>query len=428
MDDVDTRLERILPILEDRVSIQLKKFEETLNVDSFVKPIIKGIKNRNEKIETKKKLIEFHKTIMPIAFKPIMEMEEMQDMAKIGVANILQAMGYKTKIDSTLKGYSGNTYYVSVLAPTQYRTLIVDQTVLSSQLMGWLNVELPKTFNTSKVTIADFFKYIDISLALKEKPAIYWLHDYKVSPEIADKVGFNLKRLSTEMAYEFGRRKGMSDEEINKALLTDEEFKEMTNTMDKFLSGTMKSFTKPILNLTAKNPLLPFDVRKTAKRFYIPYISTSLLDILQASTLNPKSSSDSRYLKGISVELGLLDFLNPPWPDYILEKARHGKSTFEEASNILTAAEYVGHPSRSVKDLAITPKKVIADPADGIEALEQHGLVTVDQKETYKITPNGREYTKEVLKRPKINALKKAAEFLKDHFPLGLSFMQINFK
>lgn len=148
--------------------------------------------------------------------RPIFEMAEMSQMAKTGVSNILGSMGYKPKIDELIRGFSGNEYRVSVWVPTPSGALIVDQMMLSTDmLIPWLRLQMPKTFESSKVTIADFFKYIDVSMGLEGRPSIYWLHNYEIHPQLAKAVGFNVGRIAKEFSEPWIASKGeMTGEDI----------------------------------------------------------------------------------------------------------------------------------------------------------------------------------------------------------------------
>lgn len=224
-----------------------------------------------------------------------------------------------------------------------------------------------------------------------------------------------------EIAYALGRRDGMSDEEIEKKLIGDEEFKKFMKIFDTSMAGFFKGVGKVVTKTMTSPVSFPFSVKRTANRFCIPIISTHLLDMLEASILDPKIPSDARTLKGYSFELGLLDFLNPPWPDYVLGLARSQKTIpFCKVGEILEASETVGHKARPIRQLYANVKKLIKDPSDAVETLEQNNLVTVGAKETFKVTPQGREYIKEVHKRPRKHAVRKAINYISDHVSIGI--------
>lgn len=419
MSDED-RLKRIVPILRERSERKANEFAETFPFGNMVKPFLKRIK-KEERETAYKETQKFFRVFWPSVLRPAFEMQEMSLLAKEGAGNMLKAMGYNPKIDASLKGFSGNKYTLSIVAPTDKRLLIVDQMMLSQELMiPWLKVQMPKTFDSYKVTVADFFKYLDVSMGLASKPSIYWLHDYKVSREFAESIGFSFKRMMKDVLLTVGRMEGVAEGEIKKEMLDDEEFKEILNIFDTSLAemfgGIGEAITK--LGTTSK---FPFSIKRTANRFCIPCISTQLLDMLEASILDPKSPSEARTLKGYAFELGLLDFLNPPWSDYVLAVARSQKSTtFSKVNEILDAAEVVGHEGRSIRELHVDPKKLKDDPSDGLEALEQNNLVTIEAKETYKITSDGREYMKEVRKRPRKHAIRKALECISGHVSINI--------
>ena len=182
--------------------------------------------------------------------------------------------------------------------------------------------------------------------------------------------------------------------------------------VDDSASKMMESLGSSISKISPMKPSpFSFNVKKTANRYCIPVMKTQLLYMLEAATLNPKSTTDARTLKGYSVELGLLDFLNPPWPDYVLEVAyRRSQPDFKMIAGIIEAAEKVGHKARPIEKLGVNPEKLKDDPREGVEILANNDLVAVESKETLKITDKGREYIKEVHKKPKKRALRKAFE------------------
>src|SRR5438445_2341923 len=201
---------------------------------------------------------------------------------------------------------------------------------------------------------------------------------------------------------------------------SDEAFHEMMGGIGSGISamGQMLPTLQRIMD--EKRKPLPFDVEVTAKSFLVPYISTSLLDMLEASILDPKAITDARILKGMCLELGLIDFLNPPWPDYVLDLAGGGEAQIRDAGNVLSSADKVGHPARLVEPLGILPEKVREDPHQGIEILDQKNIVVTSQKETYKLTRPGSEYVREIHKRPKVNALRKAISDLSSKISIGV--------
>jgi hypothetical protein len=422
MIDEKNRLEKIIPIIRERAKVKSDKFTKILPLNNMVQPYLSQIKEEEKKRKAQEELERVMGAVWPATFLPFFEMQEMSELAKEGVKNMLQAMGYSPKIDKTFKGFSGNKYALSVVASTKERLIIVDQMMMSSELLlPWFKAQMPKTFEEYKVTIADFFKYIDVSMGLK-KPSIYWLHDYKISSYLASNLGFSLKRMMKEILNAMADVEGIPREEIEKQMLTDEDFGRFMNTFDTSMSEMFGTLGKAIQKLSTKQPSpFAFNVKRTANRFCIPIITTQLLDMLEAAMLNPKSPSDSRTLKGYSFELGLLDFLNPPWPDYVLELAwRQKQPHFEKLAKMIEASEIVGHNASSIKELAVNPKKLKVDPADGIEVLANSDLVTVKAKETYKITDKGREYIKEVHKRPKKHALRKVYDSLREHVAINI--------
>lgn len=267
---------------------------------------------------------------------------------------------------------------------------------------------MPKTYESSKVTVADFFKYLDISVCGKN-PTIYWLHNYGFPPELKNALSFSFDSIIKEIEVAIGTEKVLTTKS-----------KESEESFD----ATMSRISNIVqIYMTSQKSALPFDIERTARSFRVPFISTSLLDILEASILDPKLSSDARTLKGYSLELGLLDFLNTPWSDYVMAIAHPGKATFEDASAILKAGEIVGHPSREIEELYVSPKKLLFDPKDGIEALEQKNLVIVEEHETFKCTPQGREYVKEIYRKPKESALRKALDWISGRVSLNIPFL-----
>lgn len=416
----ENRMEKILPILKERTERKIEEFSEAIPWEKMIKPFLRPIENKEKRKEAQKVMKKVFRTVFPVALRPFFEMNEMSSLAKVGASNMLQAMGYNPKIDEPLKGFSGNKYTISVVAPTDERLLIVDQMMLSSKLIiPWLKVQMPKTFDSYKVTIADFFKYLDISMGLA-KPSIYWLHDYEVSQQLADEIGFSFKRMMKDIAFALGRIEGIPEEKIEKEMIGDEDFKEIMKMFDTSMADFFGGIGEVVLKTTVTSTF-PFSLKRAANRFCIPCIPMQLLDMLEASILDPKSPFEARTLKGYAFELGLLDFLNPPWPDYVLELARSQKSVpFGKVGEILGAAETVGHKARLIKELYVNPIKLKDDPADGLEVLKQNNLVTIEAKETYKITPGGREYIKEVRKRPRKHALRKAMEYIRSHVSINI--------
>ena len=164
MTDRDERVERVLPELRKHVDLQIENFEERIPSDLF-----------GEKSE---ELI----AILSVWLRPFFETSEMDSLAKRGVTNILKSMGYNPEIDKIVEGYSGNEYQIAVIAPTPNRLLIVDQMVLSS-IFPLVN-QMPKTFEHSKVTVADFFKYIDITYISQTVCMPQWTHPFKTRTAI----------------------------------------------------------------------------------------------------------------------------------------------------------------------------------------------------------------------------------------------------
>ncbi len=410
------RLDGILPVLERRVDDEMgKRLDVSALVKAFVDPMVAAESDPAKKEEMRRELTDVQSTILPIAFRPIFEMNEMASMAREGVANILRSVGFQPKTNEILRGFSGNDYAVNVVASTPKRLLIVDQMMLSADLLiPWMRTQLPRTFDSYKVTVADLFKYLDISLALEDKPTVYWLHKYDASPELVGSVGFSFERMAREL--ERLTRAGAKAEDD----LMEKKTGSMLESLDSWFSG-QSGWMKLLMQAAApKGTPEGFDVDKAARRFYIPYIGTQLTDMLEASLLDPKVPSASRTLKGFSVELGLIDFLNPPWPTYALGLASKGKATFDQIRNVLVAAEAVGHPASAPKSLGITVRQVSANPSDATEILESQNLVTVDQKEIVRITPAGKEYIREVHKRPQVSALRKALSWMSEHMSFEL--------
>jgi len=202
--------------------------------------------------------------------------------------------------------------------------------------------------------------------------------------------------------------------------MSEPEFKEFLKMFDTQMASTIQSLAKAATLVQVGGRPVPFDIDCAARSLHVPFIRTSLLDILAAGLLDPKSSSDRRTLKGYSLELGLFDFLNPPWPSYVLEIAtRKKKANFDDVSKIMKAGNLVGHPPREVNGLEVNPRKLFSDPKDGIETLEQNNLVATEAQEYFRLTGKGREYIGSVRRKPQKSALEKAADWLGEHMYVG---------
>jgi len=94
--------------------------------------------------------------------------------------------------------------------------------------------------------------------------------------------------------------------------------------------------------------------------------------MMEMSLLNPKIPSERRALVGYAYELGLLDFWNPPWPDFILKLAdSEGSASIDMIPEILKGAKAVGHEARKIKTYDLSPRKILKRPYEAVELLSK---------------------------------------------------------
>lgn len=236
-----------------------KKFEESFNVESMVQPVLRGL--HDDDPGHADQLRQVMKATSGSFFRYLAKIEEVQQLAKRGVSNALIALGYDATTDSMLSGFSGNQYYVSVIAPSEKRILIVDQTLDTQQFAkGWVKTGLRNTFDRRKITVADFFKFIDISKAFGSRPSIYWLHDYNGEAELVNSLGINPMQIFGHVAEGLGKAYGITPEQMQNATPSDGDLRQIFQAMGTGMSnvGMIIDHMQEISD--ARLVPLPFDV------------------------------------------------------------------------------------------------------------------------------------------------------------------------
>jgi len=314
---------------------------------------------------------------------------QLLDKAQIGVANLLNTLDLDFKTNYVVKGLSGE-YTIPFYLQDKDRQIIFTPAIFPCFLEAF-GIPVTESYDAfAPFMTLDFFKYIDIMNA-QEKPTIMAFYGVTNFNDVA-----NVNFL---------------------------EFIQVT-LQDKGITPDKEDLQKSM----EKEGLYGINVKNMFESYGIPRIDMKIKDALRAYILSPDIPEHRRELIGYREELGIIRFLNPSVLDYSLF-ACHKQEMIEpeEIGNFMRKGKALGHHPSSCDILPnIKPKKVIDDPYDLMEYLDQKGMA-VEVKGKYKLTPEGQKLAEiEVYGKPSEITLKKIWNIIKNakHLIPFLKFIQ----